>query len=395
MQVGGKMKHEHDEGLLAVLAEAHSHALQFEGAIADSSDATTIWGKLRLALETHGLFGKGKHIFAGAHQLNLTPRMIAMVLYRSLLKRGPEGTLGWIHELFSVETIDSRRCAELIGVKIKEPLLLLNGVRLVPFEEMRSSWYADGLRCANSMPRSMMAEFPYDVIGMYQVASLKFSTDIENYRGDYQDLTDTALAVTVATSCAAVLGAAWSEYENTDYADAEIGWSHMPALYEGRSPRFQDITLDASHFEDINRFLSLAGTAKKACLTASARLNSARRRITPGDSAIDLATALEALLATNDERSEITYRLKLRAALMLGDNFEERDNVFKLVGELYKLRSKVVHGSISTTSNATDIATVRWATDVCQQLLVMVVRAGRMPDLKKLVLIGKAEASFS
>lgn len=389
------MAHEDDEMLLTALNEATSDALQFEGDIVDPSDITSVWGKLRLALEAHRIFGTGRHVFAGGHQLNLAPSIVAMVLFKSLRKRGAEGTLKWLHELFTIETVDSRRCAELIGVKIGQKLTLSNGVNLVPFDEMRSSWHADGLRHANSFPRSFMASFPYDVVGMYQVASLKFSSDTSTYGGDYQDFTETSLAVTVAAGCAAVLGAAWSEYEDTDYADVEIGWSHKPALYEGRLPQFQEITLDESHLEDINRFLQLTGRVKKACLMASARLDFARRRITAGDSAIDLATAFEALLATNDERSEITYRLKLRAAIILGDSLEERENIFRQMGELYKLRSKVVHGTLSTTSNSTDSATVQWATGVCSRLLTLVVRAGRMPDLQKLVLIGSSEAAFS
>src|SRR5207244_3072314 len=102
----------------------------------------------------------------------------------------------------------------------------------------------------------------------------------------------------------------------------------------------------------------------------------------------------EALLATSDERGEITYRLRLRAALMLAQGLEERQLVFENIGELYKLRSKVVHGSSSPTSNAADMQIVRWGLEACQSLLMMVIQAGHLPDLRKLVLSGNAQASF-
>ncbi|MEH3092329.1 MAG: HEPN domain-containing protein [Agrobacterium cavarae] len=389
------MEREDDKMLLAALYEASSYALETDEDLVNPHDAGTAWGKLRLALEAHSIFGKGRQVFAGRHQLNLSPMFVAMVAGRFLRRRGPEDTLKWLHHIFTIENIESRRCAELIGVKIGERLTLSNGVNLVPFNEMRSSWHTDALRYSHTAPRSMMASFPYDVIGMYQIVSLKFSPDIKKYEDNYQGFIEASLAVSAVAGCAAVVGAVWSEYEYVDYEDAELGRSHIPASYEGRSPRFQDVTLTALHLEDINRFLELAGRVKKSCLTASARLNSARRRVTAGDSAIDLATALEALLATSDERSEITYRLKLRAAIMLGDSLEERENIFRRIGELYKLRSNVVHGSLSTHSDATDTATVNWATDACSRLLTKVVRAGRMPDLQKLVLIGSSEAAFS
>jgi hypothetical protein len=54
-------------------------------------------------------------------------------------------------------------------------------------------------------------------------------------------------------------------------------------------------------------------------------------------------TALEGLL-TSESTSELSYRLSLRVASLLGTNDESRKQVFKDMKEFYDLRSKIVHG---------------------------------------------------
>jgi hypothetical protein len=59
---------------------------------------------------------------------------------------------------------------------------------------------------------------------------------------------------------------------------------------------------------------------------------------------LNLFTALEGLL-TNDSTSELTYRLSMRVASLLGEDDESRKRVFNEMKSFYDLRSKIVHGS--------------------------------------------------
>ncbi len=59
---------------------------------------------------------------------------------------------------------------------------------------------------------------------------------------------------------------------------------------------------------------------------------------------LDLAIAFEAIYLNDGENKELTYRLSLRAARLLGNSFDERYEIFKLIKDLYKYRSKVAHG---------------------------------------------------
>jgi len=75
------------------------------------------------------------------------------------------------------------------------------------------------------------------------------------------------------------------------------------------------------------------------------RLNSAMRRLSQGDAAIDLGVVFEILFLPEEraDRSELSFRLRLRAARYLEDDPQERRRVFSLINDLYKARSAAVH----------------------------------------------------
>ncbi|MGB8289465.1 HEPN domain-containing protein [Rhizobium ruizarguesonis] len=385
-----------DQVVLAALKAAYPAAKRLRNPLTPVSDEkpATVWGKLRKALEAHEVFGKGRHVFAGAHQLQLHPSILSQYINRPLAARGPGDTLRWLHAIFSVEKFVSRQCAELIGVKVVRDYAFANGVQLLPLGNMRPSWHSNQLRYVYEGPRSFLAATPSDVAGMIQKVELTFSTDHNSHRQDYSAFSDLALAITAAANAAPVVGTAWGEYEDTDFADAEFGWMHTPARHEGRPPQFSTVTLEDDHVERINRFLSLSGKVKRACVTAAACLNSARRRVEAGQSAIDLATAFESLLATGDERTEITYRLRLRAALILASDYEGRLEVSNRIRDLYGLRSKIVHGDSVASSTTADRSTVEWGTQNFSRLLNLVISEGRLPDLKRLELTGDTGEAF-
>jgi len=59
---------------------------------------------------------------------------------------------------------------------------------------------------------------------------------------------------------------------------------------------------------------------------------------------VNSLTALEALLL-NDSKNELTYRLSMRVAHLLGTDDDDRKRLFRDIKEFYDLRSTIVHGS--------------------------------------------------
>jgi len=61
------------------------------------------------------------------------------------------------------------------------------------------------------------------------------------------------------------------------------------------------------------------------------------------DGLVDLTIAMEALFGPK-EGEELTHRLRLRAAFLLGRGDEEARTIYRQVGTLYDIRSRVLHG---------------------------------------------------
>lgn len=125
------------------------------------------------------------------------------------------------------------------------------------------------------------------------------------------------------------------------------------------------------------KLTALNGEDRRRIDIAILRLATSLMKEAPSDAIIDLAIALEAVLSDKNTREELTYRLRLRAALFLEHILAERKAVKKLVADLYKERSKVVHGGIPDKEDR-DLA------DKSRQLVARLLRAlidhGAIPD---------------
>ena len=85
------------------------------------------------------------------------------------------------------------------------------------------------------------------------------------------------------------------------------------------------------------------------------RLNRAIRRRSLADSAIELGIALEALFLTDIDakEGEISFKVRLRGAWLLGENAKDRKRLMREFRDLYACRSVAVHtGKLDSTFNA-------------------------------------------
>jgi hypothetical protein len=64
------------------------------------------------------------------------------------------------------------------------------------------------------------------------------------------------------------------------------------------------------------------------------------------------AIALESLLLSDNNPEELTYRLRLRLAHLLGESYERRHKLYDSVSRLYRIRSEIVHSGRSEVTMA-------------------------------------------
>lgn len=169
-----------------------------------------------------------------------------------------------------------------------------------------------------------------------------------------------------------------------------IGWADS---WQGHLPHVDVVTVRAypDHFEkhgwlktpptiDENTcksvaeiFNALINAPDNRLVLAARRLNAAVLRTSEEDSILDVTMGLEMLL-TSDTRTEITYKLAMRAAaLSTIEKFEEfaPKDVFKYCKKVYDYRSEVIHGSkkakkkrIIKLSEEKEISIVRLGIDI-------------------------------
>ena len=107
------------------------------------------------------------------------------------------------------------------------------------------------------------------------------------------------------------------------------------------------------------------------------------------DTLIDLGIALESLYLDRGNRSELSFRLRLRAAWFLRLDFTERESVMTNIGKIYSLRSNAVHnGSVEYNRKNRDSRDK--AQQICLQSITKMIHHvathGKFPDWERLVL---------
>jgi hypothetical protein len=107
---------------------------------------------------------------------------------------------------------------------------------------------------------------------------------------------------------------------------------------------------NARAFEAIGALVDQADVKRESMAATSfdvalGKFNGSHHQENPYETLVDLATALEAILAGGESEAEgLTLRLRNRAAALLAADGDPATAVFGDVGLLYGLRSKLVHG---------------------------------------------------
>lgn len=135
----------------------------------------------------------------------------------------------------------------------------------------------------------------------------------------------------------------WSEHVDPDL-DACFGTKGWIQPGQDAAAPWYPEEVTPEHQPTLDRLYALTGSFSKVFDIALRRINLGRRRVSPGDTAIDAAIALEALLGDPNSSADMTYKLRLRCALFLAETLDGRRAISEEVKALYALRSKVAHG---------------------------------------------------
>jgi hypothetical protein len=143
---------------------------------------------------------------------------------------------------------------------------------------------------------------------------------------------------------------------------------------------FSTYTLDASEIAPVrdlyDMLLRLADPPTSAPVNLSLALQSfsdlyERHWFRADTRLVDAITAAEALLGTG---TELRFRLSFRVAAILGNNHEDRADIFKQMRDYYDIRSAVVHGGTLSNRQREQLANQRTVRDLLRRLLTGFIR---------------------
>ena len=121
----------------------------------------------------------------------------------------------------------------------------------------------------------------------------------------------------------------------------QIGWLPLPGVVT--------VTIEQTARQQLQELWS---SVKGIMLSSSHYLSLPLRRLIDGltrtrddDRIVDYAIGLEALLLKGDkEQGELSYRFRLRGAMVLAETGEDRHKAFQDLKDFYDARSAIVHG---------------------------------------------------
>ncbi len=140
----------------------------------------------------------------------------------------------------------------------------------------------------------------------------------------------------------------------------------------------------------LEEYFKLSDEERRALRVPLTRLNQSMRRVDIVDRAIDLGIALESVILSGKDdsnvTSEITYRLSHRGAGFIAKDVQARKKTFHLLKAVYGLRSIAAHtGVVSKPAKSGGITwqpedALSEAQKVCAQILTRCIMDGGRPD---------------
>lgn len=327
----------------------------------------------------------------------------AIAMARRVLRgETPEQALAWLERILATDQGTGIGVLSLWGIEVKSQVDLGRGVTLLPFSELPDSRTKEWL----SQPRDPTA-FPVFLASMFAsqpgaalvcrctVQPFLHSTKLgeppaQTNPNRIQSLLDDArLALTLIGPSCPLNAGYWFQFDDPNLSEA--------AFYGGVSTSYQEVLpwgfgltppvlIEPAEAQAVaTRFLDLPDPLRATLRLALSRLNQAVRRPPHGDRALDLSIALETLLV--DGGGENTYKVGLRAALLVDAPLERRREVRATIGALYTLRSALVHDGVlpaevkvARGGKRPSPEVVKEATAICAMVLRAILDAGSVPD---------------
>lgn len=266
---------------------------------------------------------------------------------------------------------DCHAVLALRGIRVDEPVELTKNVRLVPvnltpsvkvYEPFGYTPFESALVETVTLPNRLANQPPSNIQSTFASMPQKNTAYLALVLGLIKDLAPTKVGdwIAVADSVPQWLG-----------AHAFGRPSDLGPLPED-SPRL--LSYDYTYTKETAKlFMALDDEARSRLDMPLQRLNLAKRRSkwssqSIADKVIDLGISMESLFLSDagDGGSEIGFKMRVRAAKLIGKSEEERREIYKVFGNLYSMRSSAAHtGKVYRSKKPLDLEQAKLEIEEC------------------------------
>jgi hypothetical protein len=276
--------------------------------------------------------------------------MLAAWLLRRAQEVGAERVLEDLCAFTQAIDISVLRVSALEGLRLSRTCVLDQHLRLLPWDDLPqtpSKRYIEKLWAEQTRFPTAAIVREFDAPKLHFFSEDAKSSPI--FRLQFDD-TDLILCAGLFGPVAPVILASWTEFPSW-FPRTGLAYS-----YSGPTDRAKDHDWPEEAYERLpslyNQLKSLPDAMREHLRVPLDRLNKAMRRPFPVDAAIDLGIALESLFLADldDDRGELSFRLRVRGARYLAQSADERRDVDKHLRALYRARSIAVHTGVLPTT---------------------------------------------
>lgn len=246
----------------------------------------------------------------------------------------------------------------VLGIEVEKTIELKNGIRIISIKEMPDSPEKEHFLKDETFDRyRFLNDFPMPEAAItYTCEVAKVSnSETSDREKDKHYGTFSSLLYDVALLLNTVNGASCIPFYSTSYSSREMPMG-MFCGRSGSAPRHEiwgskTSILSARNALDLNKLLdafnALSPENKIRMNRVLSRLSQAKRRDQIEDKILDLGIALEmGILDDNKKNDQLSLSFRLRGSWLIGSTYEERQDIYQKLKELYDYRSQVAHGGV-------------------------------------------------
>ncbi|CDT11823.1 HEPN domain-containing protein [Vibrio coralliirubri] len=338
----------------------------------------------------------------------VTMELLARWLVRQAQLVGSKVAVRKLELYLQKSTTSCQNVLAISGIKVHSELNITDSIKLIPFQDLPESHAKEAIYPPfmkpdfalklGFVPPSSQGYRPPEaaVIVNAEMSPQIYSEGQSPKPQDFLPMYEFCEFLTLVKSTTPVPVAAWCELSEDTPCKQLFGGGWSGPVVDVLSKTVSTITQQDwdAHKELYLKFLALPQGVRDLLRVPIERLNQARRRGNMADRAIDLGVACEALfLNDKSHKEQISFTLRLRAALFLADEYEERQELLNFFSSLYSCRSQAAHtGKLDTKMKVTARGKINSSQllqegdDYCVQAIRRIISMGKFPDWNELML---------